>query len=105
VSSWRRPHAVPRRFSCVGRAARGKKWQRGAFTGIFFEFVNPPVGSSTELTLMTNDGTGVTELTTDHEVCADNQWSADGTRIVFRESSPDPTTPTRIRMVTFDDCQ
>jgi Tol biopolymer transport system component len=73
--------------------------------GIFFNFINPPVGFSTELTLMNNDGTGITELTTDGQVCADNQWSADGTRILFRQSPADLSAPSRIRMVTFDDCQ
>jgi Tol biopolymer transport system component len=73
--------------------------------GIFFNFINPPVGFSTELTLMNNDGTGITELTTDGQVCADNQWSADSTRILFRQSPADLGTPTRIRMLTFDDCR
>ncbi len=72
--------------------------------GIFFNFINPPVGFSTELTLMNNDGSGITQLTTDGEVCADNQWSADSTRILFRQSPADLSRPSRIRMVTFDDC-
>ena len=57
--------------------------------GIFFDFSNRPVGFSSELTLMNNDGTEITQLTDDGLVCADNQWSADGTRILFRQSPPD----------------
>jgi hypothetical protein len=42
-------------------------------------------------------------LTADQQVVADNPWSADGTKIIFRETnSVDQTT--RIRIVTFDDC-
>jgi Tol biopolymer transport system component len=72
--------------------------------GIFFDFINPPAGFTTELTLMNNDGTGITQLTTDGLVCADNQWSSDGTRIVFRQTSAD-LGQSQIRMVTFDDCK
>ncbi|MGO9833506.1 MAG: TolB family protein [Polyangiaceae bacterium] len=71
--------------------------------GIFFEFLNPPAGYTTELTLMDADGNNVHALTADQQVVADNQWSADGTRIIFRETDPVGQT-TRIRVVTFDDC-
>jgi Tol biopolymer transport system component len=71
--------------------------------GIFFEFLNPPAGYTTELTLMDADGNNVHALTADQQVVADNQWSADGTRIIFRETNPVDQT-TRIRIVTFDDC-
>ena len=40
------------------------------------------------------------------KVIADNEWSPEGTRIIFRETDPSsPTTPTRLRILTFDDCQ
>jgi Tol biopolymer transport system component len=73
--------------------------------GIYFNFINPPAGFSTELTLMNNDGTGITQLTTDGQVCADNQWSPDGTRIVFRQSPANLGGSSHIRMLTFDDCK
>jgi TolB protein len=72
--------------------------------GIFFEFLNPPAGYTSELTIMDADGTNIRALTSDQKVVADNQWSFDGTRIVFRETEPGNMT-SRIRMLTFDDCQ
>jgi Tol biopolymer transport system component len=71
--------------------------------GIFFEFGNPPGGYTTELTMMDTDGTHLQQLTNDNQVVADNQWSEDGQRIIFRQS--DVTTGiSRIRVLTFDDC-
>ncbi len=72
--------------------------------GIFFEFLHPPAGYTTELTLMDADGSNVHPLTSDQQVVADSQWSFDGTKIIFRESDPSGQT-TRIRVLTFDDCQ
>jgi Tol biopolymer transport system component len=74
--------------------------------GIFFEFLNAPAGYSSELTLMDADGSNIHALTSEDKVIADNEWSPDGTRIIFRETDPSsPTTPTRLRILTFDDCQ
>jgi Tol biopolymer transport system component len=72
--------------------------------GIFFEYLNPPAGYTTELTIMDADGQNLHQLTTDGLVCADNEWSPDGTKIIFRQSSNNGQS-TRIRMLTFDDCQ
>jgi TolB protein len=71
--------------------------------GILFQFL-PPAGYRTELTLMDADGTHVERLTTDGLVVADNEWSADGRRIIFRQTNP-ATTKTKIRSLTFDDCR
>jgi Tol biopolymer transport system component len=71
--------------------------------GIFFEFV-PPAGYSTELTLMDADGDHVQALTSDGLIVADNEWSADGSRIVFRQSDA-LTGSNKIRVLTFDDCR
>ena len=71
--------------------------------GIFFEFLDPPAGYSSELSLMDADGSNVQMLTTEGSVVADNQWSADGRRIIFRQSDSNTST-TRIRILTFDDC-
>jgi len=71
--------------------------------GIFFEFLNPPAGFTTELTIMDADGQNLHQLTTDNLVTADNEWSADGTKIIFRQSSNTGQT-TSIRVLTFDDC-
>jgi Tol biopolymer transport system component len=65
------------------------------------EFGNPPAGYTTELTLMDADGTNLRQLTFDNQVVADNQWSADGKRIIFRQSTAQVS---RIRLLTFDDC-
>lgn len=74
--------------------------------GIFFEFLNAPAGYSSELTLMDSDGSNIRQLTTEDKVIADNQWSEDGTRIIFRETDPStPANATSIRVLTFDDCQ
>jgi len=72
---------------------------------ILFEFYNPPAGFSTELTLMDADGANLRRLTFDDDVVADNQWSPDGTRIVYR-TTPNrfPRGPSSIRVLTFDDC-
>jgi Tol biopolymer transport system component len=72
--------------------------------GIFFEFANPPAGYTTELTMMDTDGTHVQQLTSDNEVVADNQWSFDGKKIVFRQSNA-LTGVSRIRLLSFDDCR
>jgi Tol biopolymer transport system component len=72
--------------------------------GIFFEFLNPPAGYTTELTLMDADGQNVHALTSDKLVVADSEWSADGTKIIFRQSTSTGQT-TNIRVLTFDDCQ
>ncbi len=72
--------------------------------GIFFEFTNPPAGYTTELTLMDTDGTHLQQLTSDNQVVADNQWSEDGRRIIFRQTSG-VTASSRIRLLTFDDCR
>jgi Tol biopolymer transport system component len=72
--------------------------------GIFFEFGNPPAGYTTELTMMSTDGTHLQHLTADNQVVADNQWSADGERIIFRQSNS-VTGTARIRILTFDDCK
>jgi Tol biopolymer transport system component len=73
------------------------------FPGIFFEFLHPPAGYSSELTLMDADGMNVRALTTDQQVVADSQWSFDGTKIIFRETDSSGQS-TRIRVLTFDDC-
>jgi Tol biopolymer transport system component len=72
--------------------------------GIFFEFLHPPAGYTTELTLMDADGSNIHPLTNDQQVVADSQWSFDGKKIIFRESDG-ATQSTRIRVLTFDDCQ
>jgi Tol biopolymer transport system component len=72
--------------------------------GISFEFDSPPAGYTTELTLMDTDGTHVVPLTSDNLVVADNQWSEDGKKIIFRQSNA-VTTATTIRILTFDDCR
>jgi Tol biopolymer transport system component len=70
--------------------------------GILFEILRP-AGYATELTLMNADGTHTRQLTRDDLVVADNEWSSDGTRIIFRQSSPD-AAHNKIRVLTFDDC-
>jgi Tol biopolymer transport system component len=72
--------------------------------GIFFSFLNPPAGFTSELTLMDADGQNVHALTHDALVVADHEWSPDGTKIIFRQSSNTGQT-TKIRVLTFDDCQ
>jgi Tol biopolymer transport system component len=71
---------------------------------ILFSFYNPPAGFSTELTLMDADGGALQRLTLDDQVVADNQWSPDGRRIVFRQTPTRPRGPSRIALLTFDDC-
>ena len=71
---------------------------------ILFSFYNPPAGFSTELTLMDADGGALTRLTLEDQVVADNEWSPDGRRIVFRQTPTRPRGPSRIAMLTFDDC-
>jgi Tol biopolymer transport system component len=71
--------------------------------GIYFEFENPPAGYSSELTLADADGTHLQQLTTDNFVVADNQWSNDARRIIFRQTNT-LTGKTKIRLLTFDDC-
>jgi Tol biopolymer transport system component len=71
--------------------------------GIFFEFENPPAGYTTELTLADADGTALQQLTNDNQVVADNEWSSDSQRVIYRQTDPIAGT-TRIRLLTFDDC-
>ncbi len=71
--------------------------------GIFFEFLHPPAGYTSELTLMDADGSNTHPLTSDQQVVADSQWSFDGTKIIFRQTD-NTTQATRIRVLTFDDC-
>jgi Tol biopolymer transport system component len=72
---------------------------------ILFEFYNYPAGFSTELTLMDADGGALQRLTFDDQVVADNEWSPDGKRIVFRQTPTHPIGPARIQILTFDDCE
>jgi TolB protein len=71
--------------------------------GIFFEFA-PPSGYTTELTLMDADGDHVQALTSDGLIVADNEWSEDGRRILFRQSDA-VSGSNKIRILTFDDCR
>jgi TolB protein len=71
--------------------------------GIVFDMA-PPAGYSTELTLMDADGSHVQRLTTDNQIVADNEWSPDGKRIVFRQTDTSSKNATKIRILTFDDC-
>jgi Tol biopolymer transport system component len=73
------------------------------FPGIFFEFLHAPAGYTSELTLMDADGSNIRQLTNDQQVVADNQWSFDATKIIFRETAEDGQS-TRIRVLSFDDC-
>jgi Tol biopolymer transport system component len=52
---------------------------------------------------MDADGTHVQRLTSDNLIVADNQWSADGKRIIFRQTNP-AGLRSKIRILTFDDC-
>jgi Tol biopolymer transport system component len=52
---------------------------------------------------MDADGSNVTRLTTDDQVCADNQWSPDATKILFRQT-PQSGGNARLRLLSFDDC-
>lgn len=72
--------------------------------GIFFDFSNPPAGYTTELTMMDADGTHLQQLTADNQVVADNEWSSDSRRIIYRQTDA-VTGATRIRLLTFDDCE
>jgi len=72
--------------------------------GIFFSFLNPPAGFTSELTLMDADGQNIHALTNDGLVVADHEWSPDGTKIIFRQST-NTGQPTKIRILTFDDCR
>jgi Tol biopolymer transport system component len=71
--------------------------------GILFEF-EPPAGYSTELTLQDADGQNARALTHDRQIVADNEWSFDGRRIVFRQSDI-VSNSNAIRVLTFDDCR
>jgi Tol biopolymer transport system component len=73
--------------------------------GIYFNFLAPPVGFTTELTLMNTDGTELIPLTQDHEVVADNVWSPDAKRILFRQTPTATDKTAKIRLLTFDDCR
>ena len=72
--------------------------------GIFFDLL-PSAGYSTELTMMDADGTNVQRLTTDDLIVADNEWSADGRKIIFRQTDVGSKSATKIRVLTFDDCR
>ena len=72
--------------------------------GIFFEFLNPPAGFTSELTIQDVDGQNLHALTSDQLVVADCQWSFDGKKIIFRQSN-NVAQKTTIRVLTFDDCQ
>jgi Tol biopolymer transport system component len=72
--------------------------------GIYWAFVNPPSGYSAELTLMNVDGSNLRRLTTDNGVTADNQWSPDGTKILFRQTPTNVANTAVLRVLTFDDC-
>jgi TolB protein len=71
--------------------------------GILFD-MGAPAGYSTELTLMDADGSHVQRLTTDNQIVADNEWSADSQRIIFRQTNTSSGNATKIRVLTFDDC-
>jgi TolB protein len=71
--------------------------------GILFDMA-PPAGYSTELTLMDADGSHVQRLTADNQIVADNEWSPDGKRIIFRQTNTSSKDATKIRVLTFDDC-
>ncbi len=71
--------------------------------GILFDMA-APAGYSTELALMDADGTHVERLTSDNQIVADNEWSADGKRVIFRQTNTGAGNATRIRILTFDDC-
>ncbi len=71
--------------------------------GIVFDMAAPD-GYSTELTLMDADGTHVQRLTADNLIVADNEWSPDGKRIIFRQTNPAGDRSSKIRILTFDDC-
>lgn len=53
---------------------------------------------------MDADGQNTRALTNDQLVVADSQWSADGKKIIFRQSSSTGQS-TNIKVLTFDDCQ
>src|SRR5258708_40105798 len=71
--------------------------------GIFFEFLNPPAGYDTELTIMDADGQNLRALTSDQLVVADSEWSFDGKKIIVRQSN-NTGQATKSRLLTFDDC-
>lgn len=73
--------------------------------GIFFEILNHPAGYATELALMDADGNNMQQLTSEGEIIADNEWSPDGKRIVFRQQQPKLFGAGKIRVLTFDDCE
>jgi hypothetical protein len=73
--------------------------------GIYLNFLAQPVGFSTELTLMTSDGSELTRLTSDGQVVADNVWSPDAQKILFRQVPYQNDAPAKIRLLTFDDCK
>jgi TolB protein len=93
----------------VLRLNRGQLWPLFDFfwivPGIFFEILNHPAGYATELTLMDADGKQVQRLTFEGEIAADNEWSPDGRRILFRQQQPRLFGAGRIRILTFDDCE
>jgi hypothetical protein len=66
--------------------------------GIFFEFGNPPAGYTTELTIADADGNA------DNQVVADNEWSSDSRRIIYRQTDA-VTSTSRIRLLSFDECE
>ena len=47
---------------------------------------------------MDADGSHIQRLTTDNLIVADNQWSADGKRIIFRQTDPAGDRSNKIRI-------
>ena len=97
------------RPASVQRLNRGSPWPTMDFfwmvPGIFFEILNHPAGYATELSLMDADGQNVQRLTFEGVITADNEWSPDGRRIVFRQQQPRVFGSGQIRILTFDDCR
>ena len=103
ISSRFHPASVRRLTSSGGSPVFDFFW---IAPGILSNFLAPPAGFRTELTLADADGNAVQQLTRDGKVVADNQWSPDGTRIVFRQTEAKLLGgETQIRVLTFDDCR
>ena len=97
------------RPASVMRLNDGRRWPLMDFfwmvPGIFFEILNHPAGYATELSLMDADGGKIQRLTFEGMIVADNEWSPDGRRIIFRQQQPRIFGAGQIRILTFDDCQ